>query len=38
MTEPDGATRRIWVDAQGRVLKVTLESRGITATRDDPPR
>ena len=38
MTEPDGATRRIWVDAQGRVLKVSLESRGITATRDDPPR
>lgn len=38
MTEPDGGTRRIWVDAQGRVLKVTLESRGITATRDDPPR
>jgi len=38
MTEPDGAARRIWVDAQGRVLKVTLESRGITATRDDPPR
>jgi hypothetical protein len=38
MTEPDGATRRIWVDAQGRVLKVTLEGRGITATRDEPPR
>ena len=38
MTEPDGAARRIWVDTQGRVLKVTLESRGITATRDDPPR
>ena len=38
MTEPDGARRRIWVDAEGRVLKVTLEARGITATRDDPPR
>jgi hypothetical protein len=38
MTEPDGATRRIWVDAEGRVLKVTLDSRGITATRDDAPR
>jgi hypothetical protein len=38
MTEPDGATRRIWVDAEGRVLKVTLDARGITATRDDPPR
>jgi hypothetical protein len=38
MTEPDGATRGIWVDAEGRVLKVTLDARGITATRDDPPR
>jgi len=38
MSDPDGGTRRIWVDAQGRVLKVTLEGRGITATRDDPPR
>jgi hypothetical protein len=38
MTGPDGGTRRIWVDAEGRVLKVTLDERGITATRDDPPR
>jgi hypothetical protein len=38
MTEPDGTTRRIWVDSEGRVLKVTLDGRGITATRDDPPR
>jgi hypothetical protein len=38
ITEPDGATRRIWVDAQGRVLRVALEGRGIIATRDDPPR
>ena len=38
MTEPDGATRRFWSDAEGRVLKVSLDARGITATRDDPPR
>jgi hypothetical protein len=38
ITEPDGTTRRIWVDAQGRVLRVALEGRGIIATRDDPPR
>ncbi|MGQ0713584.1 MAG: DUF6134 family protein [Gemmatimonadaceae bacterium] len=38
MTEPDGSTRRIWVDGEGRVLKVTLEGRGITALRDNPPR
>jgi hypothetical protein len=38
MTEPDGATRRIWVDGEGRVLRVSLDARGITATRDEPPR
>ena len=38
MTEPDGSTRRIWVDGEGRVLRVTLDARGITALRDDPPR
>jgi hypothetical protein len=38
MTEPDGATRRIWVDSEGRVLRVSLDARGITATRDEPPR
>lgn len=38
MTEPDGSTRRIWVDGEGRVLKVTLVARGITALRDNPPR
>jgi hypothetical protein len=38
LTEPSGATRRIWVDAQGRVLKVSLEGRGVVAQRDDPPR
>lgn len=38
LTEPGGATRHIWVDDQGRVLKVALDARGITATRDEPPR
>jgi hypothetical protein len=38
MTEPDGATRRIWVDSEGRVLRVSLDARGITATRVEPPR
>ena len=38
MTEPDGATRRIWVDSEGRVLRVSLDARGVTATRDEPPR
>jgi hypothetical protein len=38
LTEPSGATRRIWVDGQGRVLKVSLEARGVVAQRDDPPR
>lgn len=34
----DGSTRDIWVDAQGRVLKVSIPARGVTAVRDDPPR
>lgn len=38
LTEPGGGTRHIWVDEQGRVLKVALDARGITALRDDPPR
>jgi hypothetical protein len=37
LTEPGGATRHIWVDAQGRVLKVSLDARGIVATRDELP-
>ena len=36
--EPAGATRQIWADAQGRVLKVQLDGTGITATRDALPR
>jgi hypothetical protein len=38
LAEPGGATRDSWVDAQGRVLKVSLPARGIVALRDDPPR
>jgi hypothetical protein len=38
MTEPSGESRDIWVDAQGRVLKVALAARGIVALRDDAPR
>ena len=38
LVEPGGSNREIWVDRQGRVLKVTIAARGITATRDDPPR
>ena len=38
LTEPGGATREIWVDSQGRVLRVALPARGIVALRDEPPR
>ena len=38
LTEPGGGTRHIWVDTDGRVLKVTLDARGMTALRDEPPR
>jgi hypothetical protein len=38
LTEPGGGTRHIWVDADGRVLKVTLDARKMTALRDEPPR
>jgi len=38
LTEGDGTQRDVWVDAQGRVLKVAIPARGIVAVRDDPPR
>ena len=38
LVEPGGGNREIWVDAQGRVLKVSIPSRGILALRDEPPR
>jgi hypothetical protein len=34
--DPGGATRDVWLDSQGRVLKVTIN--GVTATRDELPR
>jgi hypothetical protein len=37
LTEPSGTTRDVWVDAQGRVLKVAIPSRNLVALRDDPP-
>lgn len=37
LTEPSGAQRDLWVDAQGRVLKVVIPARGLVAIRDDPP-
>jgi hypothetical protein len=35
--EPTGATRQVWADAQGRILKVQLDGN-VTATRDELPR
>jgi hypothetical protein len=37
LTEPDGATRDVWVDTRGRVLKVAIPARNLVAQRDDPP-
>jgi len=37
LTEPSGATRDIWVDGKGRVLKVAIPARNLVALRDDPP-
>jgi hypothetical protein len=36
--EPTGATRQVWADAQGRILKVQLDAGNITAIRDELPR
>lgn len=38
LTVPGSGQRDVWVDAQGRVLRVELRERGIVAVRDDPPR
>ena len=32
------ATRDVWIDAQGRVLRVRIADRNIEVLRDDPPR
>jgi hypothetical protein len=34
--DPGGSTRHVWLDSQGRVLKVTID--GVTAIRDELPR
>lgn len=38
ISDPRGADREVWADSSGRVLKVSIPSRGIIALRDDPPR
>jgi hypothetical protein len=37
VTEASGPARELWVDSQGRVLKVAIPSRGIVAVRDELP-
>jgi hypothetical protein len=37
-TEGSGATREVWVDAAGRLLKVTIPATRIVAVRDEGPR
>lgn len=37
LTEASGATRDIWIDGEGRVLKVAIPARKLIALRDDPP-
>ncbi|MGQ0647451.1 MAG: hypothetical protein ACT4P7_07745 [Gemmatimonadaceae bacterium] len=36
-TEPSGDVREVWVDSGNRVLRVSIPSRKLVATRDDPP-
>ena len=38
ISDPGGADREVWADASGRLLKVTIPSKGVVALRDDPPR
>jgi hypothetical protein len=38
VTLPGGGRREVWVDAAGRVLRVSVPEEGIVANRDDPPR
>ena len=38
VSEPGGADRQVWFDDQGRILRVEIPSRGITAVRDEAPR
>ena len=38
LTEPGGASRDVWADAQGRVLRVAMPGHGVVVERDEPPR
>ena len=38
LTEPGGASRDVWADGEGRVLRVALSAGGIVAERDEAPR
>lgn len=38
LTDTRGASAEVWVDAQGRLLKVSIPRTGLLAFRDDPPR
>ena len=38
MAETGSSPRDVWVDDQGRVLKVAIPDRSLVALRDDPPR
>ena len=38
LSEPNGATREVWADDEGRILKVAVPARGVVAERDEPPR
>ena len=37
ISEPGAGERSVWVDAEGRVLKVAVPSQGLVAQRDEPP-
>jgi len=38
LLDPAGTAREIWLDGQGRLLKVALPDKSLVAVRDDPPR
>lgn len=38
MTDPEGGKRDVWVDDEGRVLRVSIPGRGLVAQRDGVPR
>lgn len=38
LTDGAGASRTVWIDEKGRLLKVAIAEKGLVAVRDDPPR